>query len=221
MSRLFLSLLLLVFANAAHAGAWPRGEGNGFVMVTLQGTVPQFFGGLGPVSTYSGAYLEYGLTDKITLGFDIGHSVSGNSKALFFASYPLGQPDSRHKFAVELGIGRAAGNAVVRPGLSYGRGFDGKLGSGWVSANALFEHHLGRKRTDMKLDFTIGLNHKGGFKSIVQLQAGRQEGDPSFLRIAPSFALPMGKDTHFELGFSTELIGQTAYGLKIGVWRNF
>ncbi len=218
MMMLRCALLFLAFASTAHAGAWPRGKGNGFLMASVQATAPNL---AGPVSYYSGSYVEYGLTNKLTLGSDIGHSVSGNSKALIFLSYPIGTLAKKHHFAAELGFGRVAGSTVVRPGLSYGRGFKNRFGQGWFSIDALLEHHLGESRTDVKVDMTLGLNHDGGFKSIIQLQTGKQRGDPGFVRLAPSFAMPMGRDMHFELGFSAALRGPADYGVKLGLWRAF
>ncbi|MBU2983444.1 hypothetical protein KO498_16685 [Lentibacter algarum] len=211
-------LLFLAIASTAHAGAWPRGKGNGFAMVSFQVTAS----GLGgPVSYYTGSFVEYGLTDKLTLGSDVGHGVSGSSKALIFISYPIGVINDKHRFAAEIGVGRIAGNTVVRPGFNYGRGIKNRFGEGWVTLDTLFEHHLGEGHTDVKLDFTFGLNHGRGFKSMLQLQAGKQRGDPGFLRLAPSFAMPIGQKMHFELGFSSSLRGPSEYGIKAGVWRKF
>lgn len=212
------ALLLLAFASAAHAGAWPRGKGNGFAMVSFQATAPSL---TGPVSYYTGSYVEFGLTDKLTLGSDVGHSVSGNSKALIFLSYPIATIGEKHHFATEIGFGRIAGNMVLRPGLNYGFGFKNRIGQGWVTLDTLFEHHLGKDRTDVKADITVGVNHARGFKSILQLQLGKQHGDNSIARLAPSFAMPMGQKMHFELGFSAELRGAAEYGIKAGIWRAF
>ncbi len=73
----------------------------------------------------------------------------------------------------------------------------------------------------MKADITYGRNHGRGFKSIYQIQAGKQIGDPSFLRFAPSVAVPLGQQTHLELGASMSLKNQPEYGLKIAIWRQF
>lgn len=209
---------LLAFASTALAGPWPRGAGNIFAMTSLQISAPN----LGtPANYYVSNYLEYGLTKELTLGTDIGHSVSGDSKAILFLRSPIFRQITPHLFAAELGIGKVAEDFVVRPGLTYGRSFSNGTGSGWMTVDILLEHHLGRNRTDRKLDLTYGRNHRGGFKSMWQIQAGRQRGDPSFLRIAPSFALPMGPSAHFELGASVALTGGREYGLKIGLWKAF
>ena len=187
-------------------------------MVSFQATAPSL---TGPVNYYTSSYVEYGLTDKLTLGSDVGHGVSGNAKALIFLSYPIGTIGDKHNFAAEIGVGRIAGDSVLRPGLNYGFGFKNRVGQGWFTLDALFEHHLSEGHTDVKADITVGLNHERGFKSIVQLQLGQQRGDNGFVRLAPSFAMPMGRKMHFELGFSTELRGPKAYGIKAGIWRAF
>lgn len=211
-------LLLLASTGTSLAGPWPRGEGNAFGMISLQVTAPNFDG---PASYYFSNYLEYGLTQNLTIGADVGHSVSGESKAIVFLKHPLLQWENTHYVSAELGFGQIGNDIVVRPGLSYGRGFSNVDSSGWLTVDMLFEHHIGKDRTDVKADITYGRNHSGGFKSMLQIQTGKQIGDPSFFRIAPSFALPMGKSTHLELGASVALRGNSEYGLKLGFWKEF
>lgn len=211
-------LLFLAWASTADAGPWPRGKGDAFIMTSLQVTAPNLEG---PASYYFSNYLEYGLTDSFTFGADLGHSVSGESKSIAFLRHPLWQHNTTHYFAAEIGLGQVAGNVVVRPGFSYGRGFSNGKTSSWLTVDLLFEHHLVKKHTDFKADITYGLNHHGGFKSMIQIQTGKQTGDPSFLRLAPSFALPMGASSHLEIGGSIALRGTDEYGLKVGFWKNF
>ncbi len=217
--RMFrLTLMAVLFASQAFAGAWPREKGSVFAMTSYQVSAPDLSG---PVSSYYSGYFEYGLGSRLTLGADTGHSVSGESKVVLFLRRPLAQTDGGHVFAAEIGLGKIGSDTVVRPGLSYGYGFSGARGSGWFSVDLLFEHHLGMDRTDAKADITYGRNHARGFKTIWQLQTGKQRGDPSFARLAPSIALPIGARSHLELGVSTALRGPDEYGLKLGLWHEF
>ena len=211
--------LLGWLAAPVSAGAWPREKGSGFVSSTSQiaASDPE-----GPYSVYSTVYLEYGLGHDLTVGLDIGHGVSGNSKGVLFLRRPLGEVFPGHLVAAELGIGRIAGQAVLRPGLSYGHGLSRRNGQGgWLSVESFAEFSLATGSVDFKADFTLGLNHGERFKSIFQLQTGVSEGDPAFARLAPSLVMRMGRAGHIELGLTVGLAGDDQFGLKLGFWRDF
>jgi len=174
-----------------------------------------------PASYYYSNFSEFGLTESITFGADLGHSVSGESKLIVFLRHPILALKDKHHFAAELGVGEIAGEFILRPGLFYGRGLAHHNSSGWLAIDVLFEHHVRLQKTDFKADFTYGTTFSGGIKTILQMQSGRQAGDPKFLRFAPSLAIPMGSTTHLELGGSLNLIGEPEYGLKIGIWKEF
>lgn len=211
-------LFSLALIRAAEAGPWPRQKGHIFAMSSLQVTDASLEGS---GDFYFSTYLEYGLTSELTLGADIGHSVSGESKGIVFLRHPIWQKSRTHFFAAELGLGTIANDSVIRPGFSYGRSFEYKESSGWLTFDSLLEHYPEQRRSDFKLDITYGRTYSKDFKTMLQIQTGKQEGDPSFLRIAPSFALPAGKSAHFEVGGSFELRGVPEYGLKIGLWKTF
>ena len=201
------------------AGAWPREKGHGFLSAASRISAPAWDG---PRSIYSTTYLEYGLGRRLTAGFDIGHGISGLGKAIVFLRKSLPETDGGHVFAAELGLGLIAGEPAVRPGLSYGRGFDRRNGgSGWFSVESVAEIRLDSGQTDYKADFTFGFNHGGGHKSIFQLQTGVSQGDPSFIRAAPSVVMRMGRKSHLELGLTAGIVGDTHYGVKLGLWRHF
>ena len=214
----FYFVLLVALATTANAGAWPRGKGNGFSMTSLQATAHNL---ADPADYYFSSYAEFGLTDDITVGGDIGHSVSGASKFIVFLRHPIFTLNDKHHFAFELGAGIVANDTVVRPGVSYGSGFSRSSQSGWFAIDILFEHHITTRSTNFKADVTYGINHPRGYKSIYQLQSGKQVGDPNFLRFAPSVAIPISTSSHLEVGGTINMIGATNYGLKVGVWKKF
>jgi hypothetical protein len=214
----FYLLLFLALASTVDAGAWSRSKGEGFTMTSIQVTAPSL---TKPASYYYSNFSEFGLTESITFGADLGHSVSGESKLIVFLRHPILALKDKHHFAAELGVGEIAGEFILRPGLFYGRGLAHHNSSGWLAIDVLFEHHVRHQKTDFKADFTYGTTFSGGIKTILQMQSGRQAGDPKFFRFAPSLAIPMGSTTHLELGGSLNLIGEPEYGLKIGIWKDF
>lgn len=224
-------VLLCCLASTCQAGAWPREKGTTFATATIRLGWPQtVVQGLAqglpvdpePSSRYMTLYLEHGLTEKLTLGADIGHAVSGEGKTIGFLRYPLGlAPDSRHKLSAEIGLGEIDDDTVIRPGLSYGAGFDIRGVSGWIAVDALAELYPTSGNVDAKMDVTFGLNLQEGHRAILQVQSGQRTGDDPFARFAPSYVMPLGKNRHLEIGGSVSLMGEADVGLLLGLWQSF
>lgn len=209
----------LLAASSAQSGAWPREKGAGFIASAVNISASSING---PYALYSTTYVELGLGHDLTLGADIGHGVSGKSKAIAFLRRPLGELAPGHLFAAEIGLGEIAGEFVLRPGLSYGHGLSRRNGTtGWLSVEAFSEHRLTTSRVDFKADFTFGLNHSDRLKTILQLQTGKSHGDPFFARLAPSVVMRVSPAMHVELGVTAGLTGDDSYGVRLGFWRDF
>ncbi|EBA08288.1 hypothetical protein [Sagittula stellata] len=213
-------LLTCLAAVPARAGAWQRAKGAGFAMVSAQVSWPQDLSngnGLAPTEDYQTFYLEYGLRPRLTLGLDLGRSVSGGDKTVVFFQVPLRDRDTGPKVALQMGLGRIDSDDVVRPGLSVGWGRE----RGWLSIDMLAEMHAGTGRHDLKLDVTWGRNLAQDRKLIVQMQSGLRHGDPAFARIVPSYVVPLGRRLKAEIGGSYGLAGDSSMGLKFGLWTEF
>ncbi|MBO9465745.1 hypothetical protein J7443_10935 [Tropicibacter sp. R15_0] len=220
LTRLLLCLCLIALVSQAKAGAWPRQKGSGFASVSVQLSWPQniqHWIDTQPTDQYRTAYLEYGLTDKLTIGLDIGNSVSGASKSIAFLQYPIRNREKGPKIAFQLGIGQISGERVVRPGLSLGWG----LKKGWLSMDSFMETRTGDGVSDYKLDITWGRNLARDRKLLLQLQTGIQHGDPAFARFAPSLVTPLGKRLKMETGATWGLTGDSSMGVKFGLWTDF
>lgn len=216
----FAVLLLFLSTEAVLAGAWPREKGSGFASVTVRLGWPQEleqWASTDPTSEYRTAYFEYGLTDQLTIGFDFGNSVSGDTKAIAFLQYPLRDQDTGPKLAVQLGFGAISDERVLRPGLAVGWG----LQKGWFSIEGFMEMRPETGTSDFKTDVTWGRNLTKGRKLILQLQTGAQYGDPAFARIAPSVVFPITKQYLVEAGAKWGLHSDTSMGLKLGLWAEF
>lgn len=212
--------LLATAPIPARAGAWPQEKGHWFASAAVQLIWPKRLGhwvSTAPVSRYDMAYLEYGLTERWTLGADIGRSVSGRDKTVVFLRHPIFPRDTGPKLAAELGFGRIDGLWVLRPGISLGMGWS----RGWIAADALAEVPLGGAALDTKLDVTFGLNLTQERKLLLQLQSGKHRRDAAFLRIAPSYVRPLTDRISAEFGASYGIAGDRGMGLKAGVWAKF
>lgn len=205
----------------ALAGPWPQDKGRGFASTSARLSWPRDFIGTLPPSRYYTLFVEYGLTDKWTLGLDLGRSVSGGSKAVAFAQYPLRDRDDGIRITLALGLGRIDGRQVIRPGLNIGRGFSNDRRAGWMTAEAVAEVDLRNTHTDFKLDLTYGLNLARDRKLILQLQTGAPARRDPFARFAPSVVLPVGNGRHAEIGATYGLTGDSDVGLMLGFWQQF
>lgn len=220
MLRVIICVFCVAMAGDLQAGAWPRDKGAGFVSATARFVWPRDLSTSKPESTYLTLYTEYGLTERMTVGLDLGHSVSGENKMVGFVRLPLPAPQD-WAMAAELGFGNIAGETVVRPTLSVGRGISGRHGAGWLSLDATVEYGLGTGQSDVKLDATWGSALPRDRKLILQVQSGTPHGEPSFLRLAPSVVTPLPTGLYGELGVTVGLAGNTGLGVLIGLWRDF
>lgn len=219
--RFLLTILILwLCATQAIAGAWSRPMGSGFISVADRLSWPQNtdqWTSRKPTGRYTTIYLEYGASDRLTLGLDLGHSVSGAGKTLVFAQLPVFTREHGWRMTGQLGFGEIEGRATLRPGLALGRG----LSRGWLSAETMAEIALESKETDYKLDLTYGHNMRNDRKLILQIQTGLPEGEDGFVRLAPSYVRPFGKRLKLEQGVTYGLRGDTSMGVKVGFWADF
>ena len=220
---LLLALLCWFSAAAATAGAWPRDKGSFFIAADLRLGWPQELSTLQsaePTGKYYTFYLEYGLTDRLTLGLDLGRSVSGEGKTVVFLRHPVTRPEARLKIALELGLGNIDGQTVLRPGISLGHSFELREMPGWIALDSVAELSESGG-TDLKVDLTLGLSTAQDTKYMLQLQAGAPAERAPFLRLAPSVVIPAGRDRHVELGGTYGITGDASFGIKLGLWQKF
>lgn len=220
MRLVLLSFLLCLSSASAMAGAWPRKAGEGFASATARFSWPQDvqqLTSLAPSQEYYTIYVEYGLTDRLTLGVDLGRSVSGSGKSVVFLQYPLLERGTGPRVAAQLGFGQISGRQVIRPGLSVGLGLE----RGWLSVDGVAEMRLDSGIADYKIDMTWGWNFDNGRKLILQMQTGAPAGDPVFARFAPSVVFPLNDRLTLETGVAYGLTGDRSFGVLVGLWTTF
>ena len=206
-------------ASDVASAAWPRGEDKSFVTLSYETTAdgPDF-------GDFGAFYYEYGVTEKLTFGLDIGKTQSaGQVSAIAFLRYPLELSGGDNVFAAEVGLGWAErdGSAVaaLRPGLSWGRPVSGAWGSGWLGVESTFAIYEDGE-TLGKIDSSFGINHESGNLSIFKLEfAAPSDGDET-LAFAPSHVIKVSENSFLELGLSHEFTDAVAK-VKVGVWHSF
>ncbi|MDZ7709086.1 MAG: hypothetical protein U5K36_02560 [Roseovarius sp.] len=217
-SRLLLVLAVLPWlATDVHAGAWMRAKGEGFL--SASGTVegPDEFG---LYRQSFSLYAEYGATERLTFGVDLGGDTLRMTKAVAFLRWPLGARSRETKLALEIGAGQVEEENALRPGLSIGRGIAIGKHHGWLNADGraiLFEGG----DTAYETDLTAGLSLGKRVKAMVQLQAGIPAQGRDYLRLAPSVVYQTRPGTHLEFGVTEPLSGGGERGFKLGLWRQF
>lgn len=220
MKRLFLIALLVLLGTQVQASAWPREKGTGFISVATRPKWPQDIStwtSKNPTDQYTTLYVDYGLSNRFSVGLDLGRSVSGAAKIIGYVNMPVIRPQNGLAMSVQMGFGTISKEKVIRPGVSVGM----PTRNGWISLDSVAEINLDTRSSDLKLDATWGINMKDNKKLILQIQSGIQSGDPHFMRFAPSMVSPLTDKLDLEFGGAYGLVGDNSMGVKLGLWAKF
>lgn len=157
--RCCLALVLICLAHSAAAGPWPRAAKA--VFMSLSSELDR------DGNYYTSLYSEYGLSQRHTLGFELGHSSAGESNALLWWQLALGRPEGPDHWTMSSGIGAIYRDGAYIPmaqmGAAWGRGFDSvpvlnKIpGGGWIGAELRMKV-AGKMKDD---DEVAGLSAQG------------------------------------------------------------
>ncbi|WP_428929107.1 hypothetical protein [Marinibacterium sp. SX1] len=211
--------LLAAGADTASAGAWPRAQGTSFLSMSYQLQLNDTTD-----LDYTSIFYEYGLTDTWTIGFDGGHNpVTDDSSPVIFLRHPIFPNSGPNLFAAEIGLGAVeiGGEleAVIRPGFSWGRGYQAGFGSGWMGVESSYAFR-GDGSQVAKLDATLGYNHAGGSLSFVQVQTYYPVGDELSVAVQPTYVQKVSERLFVEMGANYKLTNG-AMSVKLGIWTTF
>ncbi|QUJ76657.1 hypothetical protein KDD17_00850 [Sulfitobacter albidus] len=204
-----------------NAGAWLRERGKGFMSFSFASTVD--------LDTVSQTFIEYGYSDAMTLGADIGFVRPRNGFqggfATLFATRAITPPDAQSKWSYTIGVGANWANDLVLPhiqtGISWGRGI--KLGEkyGWATVDANVFWDVTYALHVSKLDGTVGLNFTDHVAGMMQIYFVHAAGT-SATTLAPSLILsPKEGPFRIQIGAETALGDISGSVLKLGLWRDF
>ncbi|MEM8825183.1 MAG: hypothetical protein AAGF30_16370 [Pseudomonadota bacterium] len=225
----FLALFLIVLLpEIACAGAWPRAQGETFVLVSHD------------FDDWTSVYVEHGGPRNLTFGLDLGgHVVAGmaalsrnnleeleiDGRAIAFVRLPL--PLGRDyagpwRYALELGAGAdfdmdfdtGETEPRARIGLSAGRGFETPLGGGWFNVDLRVEPGAGPTR--------VGIGAVAGIRPLKRLTTSLgvfiEDEEETFVTFAPNLA------------YEVPILGEAQFGFRltdgdgrfvIGIGRTF
>lgn len=208
------SLVAALPARTAHAGPWPREAGKTFLSLSWERDLMRDIG-------YATVYAEYGLTDRLTLGLDIGADPDGLSKAIAFARFPFGQSPGGMRLALEMGTGVTDKRPVMRPAMSFGRGIDMVGRSGWLTLDIRATVFQDTFDAAWESDLTLGLNATARGKAIMQLQTGQPVTGDAYVKLGSSWVMQGPPGRHIEFGVVTGLKNSDALAAKIALWHAF
>ncbi|WP_417727972.1 hypothetical protein [Roseovarius sp.] len=215
---LLIAVLVLPWLiGMAGAGAWPRGKGQTFLAASGQIEGPDQFGLYRQNFTL---YAEHGLTERLTLGLDLGGDTLRMTKSIAFVRWPIGQDAQAVKIAVEMGLGEVSEETALRPGVSLGRGFTLWGRHGWAAFDGRAVV-FGSGDMTLESDITFGLNTTARSKVLVQLQTGHPALGQAYTRFAPSYVYATRPGAHLEFGLVLPVSGGGERGVKLGLWREF
>lgn len=221
MRIVFFGLCLCLVAKTVHAGAWGREPGQIFLSFGANAWASDWDDN----SDYYDTTLfgEYGLTDRVTIGFDYFTSDQDDAQtAMVFAQLPLGDVTGQSRYAVRLGFGLrdAPGedpDYLMRGGVSWGRG----LNQGWLaidaSATVAQSDHVYRP----KADFTWGHNLTDDWATMLQLQTGEGTDGAPFARISPAIIYSVTETARVTLGLVQPLNGSGEASIRVGIWASY
>jgi len=209
-----LMLLLMFHALPLHAGPWLREKGESFLSFSLEADLLE--GG-----DFAAFYGEYGWSERTTVGLDLGGHSGEMSKALIFVRRHFGTAPGGMLLAVELGSGLAGGDRALRPGLSFGRGFDWKGHSGWLVLDARALILDEGRETAWEGDLTFGFRAFRQSRAILQLQARQPVSGDAQIKLAQSWVIERAPGRHLEIGMTAGIRNSDALALKLALWHSF
>ncbi|TPE49939.1 hypothetical protein [Amaricoccus solimangrovi] len=231
MRAILLGLTLLLPAQGAAAGAWPRAEGTTFLALgqSASSGSPALLAPDQSFRSQSSVYAEYGLTERLTLGFDGAYGWGPEADlwtGLAFLRWPVATTPAGDRFALDLGLGRRVdseegADTRARLGLAWGRGFEIGLGQGWMGVESSAERLVPANDTVYKADFTIGLRPDDDWMLILQVWTGLYPRAAPLVRLAPSVVRRLGEHLHLQFGADTTVAGDRSYGVKLATWISF
>lgn len=211
-----LLLICLLRAGPAGAGAFSEEKRTGFVATT------GFYrwDGFGAMQE-AGLYAAYGLTPRLTLGFDAYYTPGLSSHALLFLRLPIAQGRGANRFAAEFGLGvhreAGGGGAMYRLSLAHGRSWD----RGWYDLTASVERRSGQPKAGWKLDGTLGGLGKARLQPMLQLGLGRTGWGLREWRASAHLRYDTPKGATWVLGLERKHSGTTSSAVSLALWRRF
>lgn len=220
-ASLFSVLVFLFAASTAKAGAWSREKRQTFIAVG--GNFFLLDGATRPVYYDPTAYVEHGLTGRITVGVDFYMADQNQIAAMMgFVRIPIGSIQGTHRLALSFGLGarydEENGNGILaRDGVHWGMGLE----NGWLAADASATTNTRDGIARPKLDLTWGHHWNDRWTSTLQLQTGQGFTGDYYAKVNPNVVYTARQDLDVSFGVIKALTGDQGLALKVETWWTF
>ncbi|WP_281995365.1 hypothetical protein [Ruegeria faecimaris] len=220
MYRIALILHLLLMASPAWSGAWLREKDAAFTAASLTAfRLPE-----DGYDYKTSLYAEWGYSQNLTVGFDFEQNQDLYGHALIFARVPVADLGQWGRFAAEFGAGAYHKHerawAQYKVTLSYGKGFQSALGSGWIAIDAAIENRT-HDNIYRKLDLTTGLSSDRLINPLIQIETAYRSGHSIYWKARPSVMIrTKDSSTTWVLGVERNDARKNT-GIKLALWNEF
>ena len=230
---------LVLAPEPAFAGAWTAEAGSSFLSTALAPDPD------GPTGLRRDRYLEHGLRDGLTVGFNSNQVIDPTEPERFegrvegFVRTRLLQSESGHVISLQAEVGggflKTDDGADVAARLQWGKGFATPIGAAWAEASVGWRVETAGDEADRALGaFVAGLRPAPGWLTMAQVEADLDgEAAPNGFRGAQSW-----QATRVSLIAVRELRGGDSLSLQVeatpwtrsvtdgvqvrlGLWRRF
>lgn len=224
MIRILLAIALWMGAvQPSSAGAWLRGEGEGFLSLGLRVYKDS---ATGTHQLEQNVFLEYGLRPRLTIGAQTNFTAGKKGDGLLFLRFPIRGDDRPSKISAEFSLGAESTDGItfdpfVKTGLSWGRGVTLGGRDGWVNLDGAVQWASGDAPALYKLDATLGLTLSDRFQVMGQGFFEADEYGDSLTVVPSVIYTPARGGMRFVVGLEHRTGREESTGVKFGLWQEF
>jgi len=212
--------LSLCLASPAQAGPWLRDADD--VFLSFGGNIALRDGTERPVHHDPALFLEWGLTERLTVAAALHSSDAGlqdgaELHALTALPLPEGWGTASLSFGVVWRNDPEAESLMLATGLAYGHGWP----EGWASVELRVLNDPKTGAVEGKLDLTYGVHLSPDWSAMVQVQTGHGADITSYARLHPAAIYRLTDNLRVTGGVMQALTGDRGTGLQLGLWLEF
>lgn len=220
-ARVLVALLMASVTLPAGAGPWLREEGT--VFLSFGQNLALSSGARLPVHYDPFVYAEWGVSERLTLSFNLFTGDAGNELAAeTFVVAPLDLPPRFGVASVSLGFaGQKVGDddphMLMGGGVAWGKGFD----HGWIAVETRVLGRMDRWDLQGKFDVTWGHHFSDDWSGMVQLFAGHGHANDTYAKLGTTAIWRATDRVRVTMGITQGLTGDKGTGLTLGGWVEF
>lgn len=217
----FAFVIFSIAGTGASAGAWPQPEGEYFL--SFGSNVALIGESVRPVHYDPTLYLEYGYSERLTIGIDGFTADRGEAGSVFaFGRWALDVEGTEDRFALGAGLGvtilpDGEQGETFRLTAHWGRGLD----TGWLAIDAQASFGFTQELTQTKIDSTWGYRIDDTWTATTQFEIGTGLSGDVYTKVSPSIVYSVNDDLQLRAGVVQALSGDYGTGISLQSWLRF